>query len=159
MNRRRGIGSVLGMLLTLSLAAPALAAPAACEGVAIIDTMSNLEVRVADGTTFVEFDFTGSHTICLADGSTDIGSIAGHLAQATTSTGLVTIRFFETLTYGDGSLDFRGEAVGNGALWRSAVRSVGAGTGSLTGIHGQGQFWPTSPSSFGDSIAYVYPPN
>jgi hypothetical protein len=158
MSLRRLLSLVLAPVLALAMAIPVAAAgPVTCHGVAILTSTSNVEVRFADGVTFLEFDFAGDHTICLADGTVDMATIEGRLSQRTGPDGTVNIRFVETLTYNGGTLEFRGEAVGNGNVWRSAVRTVGPGTGSLAGIHGQGTFWPTSATSFADSIAYVYP--
>ena len=61
--------------LYTSLAVMALAVtttgamPEPCEGTVELTSQTNFEVRQAGSQTFVEFDFTGLHTICLADGS------------------------------------------------------------------------------------------
>lgn len=140
------------------------AAPVACEGTVQLTGTSNVEARAADGQTFVEFDFTGIHTLCLADGTEVSGTVAGHLAQKTNASGDGTLRFDEILTYDGsapaaGTLSYRGQAsfAGDGSKWQGHVRTVGQGTGVLAGIHGQGEFWPTGPTSFGDRISYVYP--
>jgi hypothetical protein len=155
---RRLTSLVLATVLALAAVAPVAAAPVTCDGYAILTGTSNMEVRISgDGTTFIEFDFTGLHTVCLADGTVDMGTIDGRLSQRIGADGVTDIRFVETLSYDGGTLEFRGNAVGNGDVWRSAVRTVGAGTGSLAGIQGQGQFWPAGPGVFADSIAYIYP--
>jgi hypothetical protein len=156
-NRHRLLALVAALGLALGVAVPASAAPAPCYGTVVIQSVVNYEVRTADGTTFTSFDFTGTHELCLSDGTLVEGTIAGHLDQALTSGGVLTLHFAETLTYGSGTLDFVGDAIANGDVWRGSVRSVGAGTGDLAGISGQGRFWPTSATSFGDVINYVYP--
>jgi hypothetical protein len=103
-------------------------APEPCSGTVLLTGMSNFQVRQADSQTFVEFDFVGLHDICLAD------------------------------HYGGGTLGYRGEASLTGGNWRSQVMTVGAGTGSLAGIRGQGTFWFTGPTSLADVIYYVYMP-
>ena len=156
---RIGASLVLSFLLVFAGAMTTFAAgkPTACAGEAFLTGVSNVQVRTVGTQTFTSFDFTGMHSLCLADGSHVLGTIAGHLEQRVAADGDTSVRFVETLTYGDGTLDYRGEAISNGDVFRSAVRTVGLGTGSLRGIHGQGTFWFTSPTSFADSIAYVYP--
>lgn len=139
-------------------AGSAPAAPVACTGTVHLTGMSNVEASEAGVNVFVEFDFTGTHDICLADGSVVTGTIAGHLMQRTSADGSLSIRFDEVLSYGGGTLSFRGEASLAGGNWQSHVQSVGSGTGPLAGMHGQGSFWFTGPTSLVDVIAYVYAP-
>jgi hypothetical protein len=120
--------------------------------------MSNFQVRQVDSQTFVEFDFTGLHDICLADGSEVTGTAAGHLTQRTSDNGDLTLRFDEILNYGGDTLGYRGEASLTGGNWQSEVMTVGAGSGPLRGIRGQGTFWFTGPTSLADVIYYVYAP-
>jgi hypothetical protein len=120
--------------------------------------MSNFQVRQADSQTFVEFDFVGLHDICLADHSEVTGTVAGHLVQRTAANGDLNLGFNEVLSYGGGTLGYRGEASLTGGNWRSQVMTVGAGTGPLAGIRGQGTFWFTGPTSLADVIYYVYAP-
>jgi hypothetical protein len=134
------------------------AAPVPCAGVVLLTGTSNVEVRTAGPQTFVEFDFTGLHDVCLADGSRVQGTLAGHLVQRTSSSGDVSIHLEETLFYGGGTLDYRGEASLAKGRWQSHIQTVGRGTGPLAGIHGQGEFFPTGPTSFADVISYVYAP-
>jgi hypothetical protein len=132
------------------------AAPVACAGTIQLTGVSNVEVRAAGPATFTSFDFTGLHDICLADGSVVTGTVAGHLVQRQAADGDVTLRFDEVLSYGGGTLAYRGSASLSGENWQSHVATVGAGTGVLAGIHGQGSFFPTGPTSFADVIHYVY---
>jgi len=132
------------------------AAPVACEGTVELTGTSNLEVRVAGPQVFVEFDFIGLHDICLADGSVVTGSVSGHLVQRTSISGDMNLSFDEVLSYGGGTLGYRGEASLTGGKWRSNVQTVGAGSGPLAGIHGQGEFWSTGATSLADVIFYVY---
>ena len=134
------------------------AAPEPCEGTVQLTSQSNFEVREAGRQTFVEFDFTGLHDICLADGSVVTGVVEGHLVQRTSDNGDLGLRFDEVLSYGGGTLGYRGEASLTSGNWQSHVVTVGLGTGPLAGIHGQGTFWFTSPASFADLIYYVYTP-
>lgn len=132
------------------------AAPIPCAGTVVITGTSNLDVRSADGQTVVAFDFTGLHDLCLRDGSKATASMTGRLVQRLAADGDLSLRFDETVGYGGGSLDFRGEATLAGGNWQSHVQTVGAGTGPLAGIHGQGSFYPTGPTSFIDVINYVF---
>ena len=63
-------------------------------------------MRQAGSQTFVEFDFTGLHDICLADGSEVTGTVAGHLVQRTSANGDLGLRFDEILSYGGGTLRY-----------------------------------------------------
>jgi hypothetical protein len=145
---------IAGMLVAVGAAVSS--APIPCAGTVQLTGTSNLEVRVADSHTFVEFDFTGLHDICLADSSVVTGEIAGHLMQRTSADGDLSLRFDEILSYGGGTLGYRGEASLADGKWQSHVRTVGRGTGPLAGIHGQGTFWFTGPTSLADVISYVY---
>lgn len=151
-----------GLLAAVAAAAVVVAAPAdaatplACAGTISLTGVSDLEVRPAGPETFVSFDFTGLHDICLADGSLVTGTVAGHLDQRLAPDGDLTLRFDEVLSYGGGTLAYRGEASLSGSNWQSHVQTVGAGTGVLAGISGQGSFFPTGPTSFADVIHYVY---
>jgi hypothetical protein len=136
-------------------AAPA-AAPTPCAGAVQLTGVSNLQVQAAGGNTITQFDFTGLHDICLADGSRVTGTLAGHLVQRTSADGDLSIRFEETLSYGGGALGFRGEASLAGGNWQSHVQTVGPGSGPLAGIRGQGSFWFTGPTTLADVISYVY---
>ena len=81
------------ILLYTSLAVMALAVtttgamPEPCEGTVELTSQSNVQVRQAGSQTFVEFDFTGLHTICLADRSVVTGIVAGHLVQRISANG------------------------------------------------------------------------
>ena len=144
---------------TAGIAGAAASAPAPCAGSVVLTAPpSNLQISAAGPNTFVELDFVGLHDICFADGSRVLGEISGHVVQRNSADGDLTIRFDEILSYGGGSLGFRGEGGLSNGAWRGHVRSVGAGTGPLAGIHGQGEFWPTGPTSFDDVISYVYGP-
>jgi hypothetical protein len=140
------------------LAMSASAAPEPCYGNVQLTGQSNFQVRQAGAQTFVEFDFIGLHDICLANGSEVTGTVAGHLVQRTSTNGNSSLNFDEVLSYGGGALGYRGEASLTGANWQSQVTTEGAGTGPLSGIHGQGTFWFTGPTSLSDVIYYVYTP-
>lgn len=145
-------------MLALTAATPAAAAPTACTGGGVVFPVSAPEIRVAGGTTFVEFDFAGEHPLCLADGSRVQGLVSGHLWQTTHADGSGSLRFIESLSWGGGELDYSGNATFNASGWRGHVRTVGSGTGPLVGIHGQGTFSPIDPltGTFTDEIFYVY---
>jgi hypothetical protein len=85
-------------------------APVACYGTVLLTGISNFQVRQVDSQTFVEFDFTGLHDICLADNSEVTGTVAGHLVQRTAANGDTNLSFNEVLSYGGGTLGYRGEA-------------------------------------------------
>lgn len=157
---RRAIGSVTAALaggaLSLAMVVPAAAAPTGCAGSGQVAPTEVPTVRVADGVTFIDFDFAGVHSICLSDGTLVVGSLTGHLWERIDADGSIFMRFAETLSL-DGALGFRGNATYNDAGWTSHVRTVGAPTGSLAGIEGQGTFSPlASDGSFTDLIAYTY---
>jgi opacity protein-like surface antigen len=142
-------------IMVLALRATA-SNPEPCSGTILLTGMSNFQVRQVDSQTFVEFDFTGLHDICLADHSEVTGATAGYLLQRTSVNGDLDLRFNETLSYGGGTLGYRGEASLRGDNWQSQVMTVGEGTGALSGIHGEGTFWFTGPTSLEDVISYVY---
>ena len=152
------------IFLYTSLALMALAVtttgamPEPCEGTVELTSQSNVQVRQAGSQTFVEFDFTGLHTICLGDGSVVTATIEGHLVQRTSANGDFSLTFDEVLSYNGGTLGARGNGSLTGDKWQSHVTSVGAGTGPLAGIHGQGTFVFTGPTSLTDVIYYVYTP-
>jgi len=150
-------GAACVLVLAVSGVAGA-AAPVPCSGTVQLTSTSNTTVRQADGQTVVEFDFTGLHTLCLADGSVVTGTVVGHLVQRTSTDGDMTLRFAETLFYAGGTLGYSGEASLAGGNWQSHVQTVGAGTGPLAGIQGQGSFSFTGPASLVDEISYVYAP-
>lgn len=152
------LGAVLAVACAVAAGLASASAPAPCAGTVAITGVSNVETRTAGTQTFTEFDFTGLHDICLADGSFASGTIAGHLVQRASADGDLSIHISETLSYGGGELDFRGEASLSNGKWQSHIQSVGSGTGPLSGMRGQGRFWPTGPNTFGDLIYYVYAP-
>ena len=152
------------IFLYTSLAVMALAvtttgaAPEPCEGTVELTSQSNLQERQAGRQTFVEFDFTGLHEICLADSSVVTGIVEGHMVQRISANGDFSLRFDEVLSYNGGTLGYRGQGSLTGGNWHSHVVTVGNGTGPLAGIHGQGTFVSTGPTSLTDVIYYVYTP-
>jgi hypothetical protein len=50
------------------------------DGTLQLISQSNFQVRQAGRQTFIQFDFTGLHDICVADRSVVTGIVAGHLA-------------------------------------------------------------------------------
>jgi hypothetical protein len=134
------------------------AAPEPCAGTVQLTSQSNFQVREAGRQTFVEFDFTGLHDICLADGSVVTGIVEGHLVQRISANDDFSLTFDEVLSYNGGTLGYRGEGGLTGGNWHSNVVTVGLGTGPLAGIHGQGTFVFTGPTSLADVIYYVYTP-
>jgi len=152
------------IFLYTSLAVMALAvsttgaAPEPCYGTVQLTSQSNFQMRQAGRQTFIQFDFTGLHDICLADGSVVTGIVAGHLVQRTSANGDFGLNFDEVLSYNGGTLGYRGAGSLTGGNWHSHVTTVGNGTGPLAGIHGQGTFVFTGPASLTDVINYVYTP-
>jgi len=118
------------------------AAPEPCDGTVQFTSQSNFQVR----------------HICLADGSVVTGIVAGHLVQRTSANGDFSLTFNEVLSYNGGMLGYRGQGILTGGNWQSHVVTVGNGTGPLAGIHGQGTFVFTGPTSLTDVIYYVYTP-
>jgi hypothetical protein len=168
-NRNIQFEPTAGVLIPLLLAcfaavfvsAPNLAsgaAPERCDGTVQLTSQSNFQMRQAGRQTFVQFDFTGLHDICLADGSVVTGIVEGHLVQRTSANGDFSLTFDEVLSYNGGTLGYRGEGSLTGGNWQSNVMTVGLGTGPLAGIHGQGTFVFTGPASLADVIYYVYTP-
>ena len=150
------IVAALSILVTSANSSPA--APERCDGTVQLTSQSNFQVRQAGRQTFVEFDFTGLHDICLADGSVVTGIVEGHLVQRTSANGDFSLTFDEVLSYNGGTLGYRGEGSLTRGNWQSNVMTVGLGTGPLAGIHGQGTFVFTGPASLADVIYYVYTP-
>ena len=134
------------------------AAPEPCEGTVQLTSQSNIQVRQAGSQTFVQFDATGLHDICLADGSVVTDIVAGHFVQRTSANGDFSLTFDEVLSYNGGTLGYRGGGSLTGGNWHSHVTTVGNGTGPLAGIHGQGTFVFTGLTSLTDVINYVYTP-
>src|SRR5262249_45550747 len=93
------------IFLYTSLAVMALAvtttgaAPERCDGTVQLTSQSNFQVWEAGRQTFVEFDFTGLHDICLADHSVVTGIVEGHLAQRISDNGDFSLTFDEILSY------------------------------------------------------------
>ena len=159
--RCKNTGLLLACLAAVFISAPNLttgAAPERCDGTVQLTSQSNFQVRQAGRQTFVQFDFTGLHDICLADHSVVTGIVEGHMVQRISDNGDLGLRFDEVLSYGGGTLGYRGEASLTRGNWQSHVVTVGAGTGPLAGIHGQGTFVFTGPTSLADVIYYVYTP-
>ena len=150
------IVAALCILVTSANSSPA--APERCDGTVQLTSQSNFQVRQAGRQTFVEFDFTGLHDICLADHSVVTGIVAGHLVQRTSANGDFSLTFDEVLSYNGGTLGYRAEGGLTGGNWQSNVMTVGRGTGPLAGIHGQGTFVFTGLTSLADVIYYVYTP-
>ena len=67
------IVAALSILVTSANSSPA--APERCDGTVQLTSQSNFQVREAGRQTFVEFDFTGLHDICLADHSVVTGVV------------------------------------------------------------------------------------
>jgi hypothetical protein len=86
------------LFLYTSLAVMALAvtttgaAPEPCGGTVQLTGQSNFQVRQAGTQTFVQFDFTGLHDICLADHSVVTGIVEGHLVQRISANGDFSLR-------------------------------------------------------------------
>jgi hypothetical protein len=152
------------VFLYTSLAVVALAvtttgaAPERCDGTVQLTSQSDFQVQQAGTQTFVQFDFTGLHDICLADRSVVTGIVEGHLVQRISANGDFSLTFDEVLSYNGGTLGYRGEGSLTRGNWQSNVMTVGLGTGPLAGIHGQGTFVFTGPASLTDVIYYVYTP-
>jgi len=150
------IVAALSILVTSANSSPA--APEPCDGTVQLTSQSNFEMRQVGRQTFVEFDFTGLHDICLADHSVVTGIVEGHLVQRISDNGDFGLTFDEVLSYNGGTLGYRGEGSLTRGNWQSNVMTVGLGTGPLAGIHGQGTFVFTGPASLADVIYYVYTP-
>jgi hypothetical protein len=157
-SRKNILTSIVAALSILVTANSSPAAPERCDGTVQLTSQSNFQMRQAGRQTFVQFDFTGLHDICLADGSVVTGIVEGHLVQRTSANGDFSLTFDEVLSYNGGTLGYRGEGGLTGGNWQSNVMTVGLGNGPLAGIHGQGTFVFTGPASLADVIYYVYTP-
>jgi hypothetical protein len=161
MKMRASIAVCLAAVLTMAiLAMPSITSAATqvtCQGIiTIIPILSSFEIT-EDGTQkIIEFDFTGTHPLCMPDGSEVTANIAGHMVQHLSDNGL-TLQFDETLSFGGDSLDFRGEASLAGSNWQSHVQTTGQGSGALAGVSAQGSFFPTAdPTVLTDVLFYVF---
>ena len=157
----KNTGLLVACLAAVFISAPNLAsgaAPERCDGTVQLTGQSNFQVRQAGTQTFVEFDATGLHDICLADHSVVTGIVEGHFVQRISANGDFSLTFDEVLSYNGGTLGYRGEGSLTRGNWQSNVMTVGLGTGPLAGIHGQGTFVFTGPASLSDIIYYVYTP-
>ena len=83
------------------------AAPEPCDGTVQLTSQSNFQERQAGTQTFVEFDATGLHDICLADHSVVTGVVEGHFVQRISANGDFSLTFDEVLSYNGGTLGFR----------------------------------------------------
>ena len=139
------------IFLYTSLAVMALAvtttgaAPEPCDGTVQLTSQSNFQVRQAGRQTFVQFDFTGLHDICLADRSVVTGIVTGHLVQRTSANGDFSLTFDEVLSYNGGTLGYRGQGILTGDNWQSHVVTVGDGTGPLRESTGRGRLCSPAP--------------
>ncbi len=95
------------------------AAPERCDGTVQFTSQSNFQMRQAGRQTFVQFDFTGLHDICLADGSVVTGIVEGHLVQRTSANGDFGLTFDEVLSYNGGTLGYRGQGILTGTIGRA----------------------------------------
>ena len=139
------------IFLYTSLAVMALAvtttgaAPERCDGTVQLTSQSNFQMRQAGRQTFVQFDFTGLHDICLADGSVVTGIVEGHLVQRTSANGDFSLRFDEVLSYNGGTLGYRGQGILTGDNWQSHVVTVGDGTARWRESTGRGRLCSPAP--------------
>src|SRR5437764_12480162 len=130
------------IFLYTSLAVMALAvmttgaAPERCDGTVQLTSQSNFQVRQAGRQTFVQFDFTGLHDICLADRSVVTGIVEGHLVQRMSANGDFSLTFDEALSYNGGTLGYRGEGSLTRANWKRNVMPVCLGTAQRPGANG-----------------------
>src|SRR5256886_13708751 len=132
------------IFLYTSLAVMALAvtttgaAPERCDGTVQLTSQSNFQVRQAGTQTFVQFDFTGLHDICLADRSVVTGIVEGHLVQRISANGDFSLTFDEVLSYNGGKLGYRGVDSLTGGNWQSNGMTGWLRTAPLAGIHEHG---------------------
>ena len=85
-------------------------------------------MRQAGTQTFVQFDFTGLHDICLADHSVVTGIVVdANLVQRIRRTVTLSLTFDEVLSHNGGTLGgYRGEGGLTGGNWQSNVMTVGS---------------------------------
>jgi hypothetical protein len=150
--------------------ASALARPAAadaqtvsCVSPVTITSSSNFRASGEGRVTVIRFDFVGEIEHCLADGTRVPGILTGDAVQVVGADGAGMIRVRETLTIPDGStLGFIVRARFSSSSFDGSVFST-FGTGTLSGVHGRGTFFPTSPptgpigpTTFLSTVVYDY---
>ena len=131
---------------------PALSVPTAAHAQSVscvfpvrITSTSGFSDSGEGRVTVARFDFVGEIEHCLADGTRVPGVLTGSAVQVVRTDGAGTIRVRETLTIPDGStLGFIVRARFSASSFEGTVFST-FGTGSLSGVHGRGTFFPTAP--------------
>ena len=138
-----------------------------CVSPVSIEPIHPIRTSGGAGATVNRFDFTGSITHCLADGTTVPGTLAGSAVQIIRPDGSGTVVVRETLTISDhdgsdGTLDFVALGSFTASSFEGTLHTT-SGTGDLSRVRGRGSFFPTAPPSgpvgpttFLSTIIYEY---
>lgn len=146
------------MVLGLSLATPAVAKADTrlCVGLATLSEPHNVTVRTAHDVTVTTWDFTGTHDLCLADGTVVLATVAGHVTEVRRNDESAVLVVRETMSIPTGTLDALIVARTTPTSFEATAHAFG-GTGELAGVTGHGTTTPTGPGTFRSEIVYRYP--
>ncbi len=142
--------------LSLAMPPPAQADTRMCIGSATLGDPVNFTTRTADGVAVDTWEFTGTHDLCLADGTVVTATLAGHVTQIRRDDGSALLVVRETMSIPTGTLDALIVARTTPTSFQATVRAFG-GTGELAGVTGRGTTTPTGPGTFRSEILYRYP--
>ena len=150
------MAAMVGAVMSIAISPPAHADTRTCVGAATISDPTNLMTRSAGGVTVETWEFTGTHDLCLADGTVVVATLTGQVTQIRRDDGTALLVVRETLSIPAGTLDAHILARTTPTSFEANVRLFG-GTGELAGVTGQGTTIPTGPGSFRSEIVYRYP--
>ena len=148
--------AMVGAVISIAVPPAAQADTRTCVGSATIGEPTNLTTRSAGGTTVETWEFTGTHDLCLADGTVVAATLSGQATQVRRDDASAVLVVRETLSIPTGTLDAHIVARTTSTSFQADVRLFG-GTGELAGVTGQGTTTPTGPGSFRSEIVYRYP--
>ncbi len=120
-----------------------------CESPVTIEPMHPISTSGGGGVTVNRFDFSGTVTLCLADGTRVPGTLAGSAVQIVRPDGSGRVVVRETLTISDdgggvSTLNYVALARFTPSTFEGTIHTT-SGTGDLSRVRGQGTFFPTAP--------------
>lgn len=148
--------AIMMMALSLTMPAAATADSRPCIGTAALSEPLNVSVRTAQDVTVTTWDFTGTHDLCLADGTVVLATVAGHLTEVRRPDGSAVLVVHETMSIPTGTLDAHIVARTTPTSFDATAHAFG-GTGELAGVTGHGTTIPTGPATFRSEMVYRYP--
>lgn len=148
--------ALVGVAFTIAISPAAHGETRTCIGSATIGAPIDLTTRTADGVTVEMWEFTGTHDVCLADGTVVVATVTGDVTQIRKDDGTSLLVVRETLSIPTGTVDALVLARTTPTSFEADVRLFG-GTGELAGVTGHGTTMPTGPGSFRSEIVYRYP--